>query len=541
MIIPPVFNLPLMYAETHYRFKYFFSLLKKAEPEILADVPYRLEPDAALPILLIVKDSNAYPVELVSVKIDIWQDEHKLSVEGNDFPEHIARPFWWKIIRVTLEKELKEIFGFLDVDVTFEYRVGGKIRTCRNDNYRTSSRKQFRVYRSRNPLPTVTGCIQGDAHTHSSYTDDQVEFGSPVEASVEMSKSMGLSFFCVTDHSYDLDDRIDNYLINDPSLPKWKLLQSEIDKINDQHKDFAVIRGEEVSCFNRMRRNVHLLLWGTRKFFNGSGDSAEKWFHTKAEHTIREILDAVESGTVAYAGHPTERAPFFQWLLIRRGEWGLDDMNEAGLFGIQILNGVINEAFADGLEQWKVLLLRGKRTFIAAGDDAHGNFNRFRQIGIPFVSLRENHLQLFAKMRTLITCDAVSEDSVLTSLREGRSAITNGPVIAAKMANEFQELASFGQSIRGKRLQIQLTGQSSEEFGSFHEIRLIIGIIGSGNEIIKKLNQCVSRYYFDVRIDFEIPRPHASCYIRFEGFTEGGVHDNGKGICYTNPIWIIAS
>ena len=49
MTLLPLIVFPLLYAETHYRFKYFFSFLKKNEPEILADIPHRLEPNAALP------------------------------------------------------------------------------------------------------------------------------------------------------------------------------------------------------------------------------------------------------------------------------------------------------------------------------------------------------------------------------------------------------------------------------------------------------------------------------------------------------------
>jgi len=51
--------LPLfLYAETHYRFPYFFSLLRKNEPEIIADAPHRIEPGSPLPILILIKDAH---------------------------------------------------------------------------------------------------------------------------------------------------------------------------------------------------------------------------------------------------------------------------------------------------------------------------------------------------------------------------------------------------------------------------------------------------------------------------------------------------
>ncbi|MFA6457029.1 MAG: hypothetical protein WCW40_09430, partial [Bacteroidota bacterium] len=73
MIVFPFF----LYAETHYRFKYFFSLYKKSEPEIIVDGPHRLDPDKPYPIMILVKDADRYPVEIQSVKITLFHDARK--------------------------------------------------------------------------------------------------------------------------------------------------------------------------------------------------------------------------------------------------------------------------------------------------------------------------------------------------------------------------------------------------------------------------------------------------------------------------------
>jgi len=258
MIFPPV--TPVLYAETHYRFKYFFSFLKKSEPEIVSDIPHRLDPDASLPVLLLVKDSNRYPLDKLDVRIELRIQGNIIATVGKKIIAPIKQLLWWDIIAIPFSRELSDCFGFIDVDIHFSYSVLGKEFTCTNDNYRTSSKASLRVYRSRHGLPSIDGWVQGDTHIHSSYTDDQVEFGAPLLPSIELSKAMGLSFFCVTDHSYDLDDRVDSYLLNDPGLPKWNAQQREIDKLNSIQTGFAIVRGEEVSCFNRDRRNVHLLL-----------------------------------------------------------------------------------------------------------------------------------------------------------------------------------------------------------------------------------------------------------------------------------------
>ncbi len=538
MIALPLVSFPLMYAETHYRFKYFFSFLRKSEPEILADLPHRLNPDRALPVLLLVKDSHHFPIELGDITVELRQSG-KILFEGKyHLSLHIAEPLWWKVISVPFFDQLSSVYGLIDVDVHFEYDVAGEHRTAKNDNHRTSSKTSFRVYRSAQPLPSIAGWVQGDTHTHSSSTDDQVEFGSPIAASVELSKALGLSFFCVTDHSYDLDDRVDDYLINDPGLPKWKLQQKQIDEINSSCLDFAVLRGEEVSCSNRKGRNVHLLLWGTAEYFEGSGDSAERWFQTDAEFSITDVLARKKYDVVAYAGHPTEPAPFFQWLLIKRGRWDLDDMSRDGLAGLQILNGDADKTFIEGLESWITLLLRGRRIFIAAGNDAHGNFNRFKQVGIPFFTIREHTRQLFGKMRTAVACEVVTEATILKSLQNGRTVITNGPLLIFSIVNEFGEKAGIGEQIRGARLQLHILGNSTVEFGTFSEIKAVFGRIGDEHEMIGARRRFSEIYTVDMTITLEVQHYITSSYIRLEGITRHPAVGNAGGFCYTNPIWI---
>ncbi len=532
MLFLPIF----LYAEIHYRFKYFFSFLKKSEPEILADLPHRIEPTASLPILLLIKDAKLYPIEIESIEISFSQKEKNIFSQKILLNEKINSPLWWKIVSILFENELKNIFGFINIDVKFHYQCNGKSKSCINDNYRTSSKKSFCVYRSQNSLPVLPNWIYGDAHTHSSYTNDQVEFGSPLPASVELCKAIGLSFFCATDHSYDLDDKIDNYLVNDSTLPKWNSFQKEVDTINTQEKKFVVIRGEEVSCWNQKQRNVHFLLLGTRKFFTGSGDSAEKWFKTKSEFTIAEILAQKDSFIVAYAAHPTEHTPFFQWLLIKRGEWSLQDMSEKKLDGIQILNGIYNDGFQKGLRNWKKLLLNGKKIFIAGGNDAHGNFNRFKQIGIPFFSIKEKNEQLFGKMRTAMKISNVNEENILSCFRNGNTVITNGPLCIFEIHNEDNTIARIGETITGKKFTFHLNGISTQEYGEFSHINIYCGNLSTKKEVLWKNYSNINSFSFH-HIETYLPETTYS-YLRIESFTKNGDGWDKFGFCYTNPIWI---
>ncbi|MBI2427652.1 MAG: hypothetical protein HYV29_02445 [Ignavibacteriales bacterium] len=533
MIFLPVF----LYAETHYRFKYFFSFLKKSEPEILTDAPYRLDPNKPLPILLLTKDTHIYPIEIISVQITLQRNGQFIHSEivQPDQPIHIETKYWWRVIELHFKEELSEIFGHLDVHVEITIKRNGKIKTILNNNHRTSTKKPLNVYRSRTSLPSMPGWIYGDVHTHSTYTDDQVEFGSPIGASPALCTSMGLSFFCVTDHSYDLDDTIDSYLENDPTIPKWKLLQSEVTDTNQQVKDFAVIRGEEVSCENSDGSTVHLLLFGTRKFFPGSGDGAEKWFHTTCEHTVPSVLNNKELSVAAYAGHPTESVPFLQSLLLNRGEWTKGDMASAGLDGIQILNGEHSDNFHNGLDVWKWLLLKGEKKFIAAGNDAHGNFNRFIQIGIPFFMIREKKSQLFGKMKTALF-SLPNENAVVSALKQGHSVITNGPLFVIEIETDRNGNGKIGDTVHGDAFILKIKGASSVEFGHFTSVVIYIGTIGKKEKVLFEQKYFSDPFAIHLISDWETLS--AFSYIRAEGFTSDGKGTDRDGFCYTNPIWI---
>lgn len=533
MIFAPV----ILYAETHYRFKYFFSFLKKAEPEILTDAPHRLDPDSPLPILMLIKDAHLYPVDVLSVQTTLQIDGRFLHSEvvQPDQPIRINSKYWWRVIEIAFEGPLVDSYGHLDVFVELKIRQNGKVSTVLNNNHRTSSKKPLRVYRSHTPLPAIPGWIFGDVHTHSTFTEDQVEFGSPIGASTALCKAMGLSYFCVTDHSYDLDDSIHSYLENDTAIPKWKDLQSEVAGVNLHEKDFAVVRGEEVSCENADGKTVHLLLLGSRKFFHGSGDGAEKWFQTKCEHTVPSVLSNKELPVAAYAGHPTEDVPFLQSLLLNRGEWTKGDMTSPGLDGIQILNGELSDAFRNGLDVWKWLLLKGEKKFIAAGNDAHGNFNRFIQIGIPFFTIKEKETQLFGKMKTALF-SSPNEHAVVSALKSGRSVITNGPMLVIEIETDRNGNGKIGDSVHGPTFILKVKGRSTAEFGRFISIVVYVGMIGKKEKLLMEQKSFSDPYSFHTLTNWETVS--AFSYIRAEGFTTDGKGTDRDGFCYTNPIWI---
>jgi hypothetical protein len=520
-----------LYAETHYRFRYFLSFLRKREPEIIADAPHRLEPNSLLPLLILVKDAHLFPTILSQISVTIRSKgiivhEQKLL----DSELKIYQKLWWQVFDIPLNG----LIGHVECDVTFELNDDNQKKFYHNDNHKTSSHHPLNIYISPTSLPRFEHLYFGECHSHSTYTDDQVEFGAPLGASVKLCQSLGLSFFCVTDHSYDLDDSVDNYLINDPDVPKWMQLQNEVDTLNSNVSHFAIIRGEEVTCRNSADKNVHFLLLGNKRFFAGSGDGAEQWLKTHSEYAISEVLDEKEPFTAAYAAHPFETVSFLQRLLLHRDIWHERDLEHTKLSGIQFANGQLSDGFEEGYRQWIKALLLGRRLFALAGNDAHGNFNRFRQIGIPFLKIREMEHQLFGKMRTGVFLDSLSEENVLKSLHAGSSIITDGPVVNLKVNSSIQETSSIGRTYTGSNHTVKFELQSSAEYGSLNVFKIFKGTLGQKKEELTTVNT-LHGFAIDRTVSFTL---ECECYIRAEVWTSPADSNDGRShFCFTNPVW----
>lgn len=532
----PTWFLPfVLYAETHYRFRFFLSFLKKREPEILADAPHRIEPGQPLPLLLLAKDAQMYPCTLTCAHVTVRGESGSTKqIDLLSEPVLLHEPYWWKVFY----PDLQGYSGWIDLDVAFTIEAGGRSRTYHNDNYRTSSHKPLRVYIASEPSPRFDRLYFGDAHTHSNYTEDQVEFGAPLEASLHLCRSMGLSFFCTTDHSYDLDDRVDNYLENDPSLPKWHAFQKEVSTLNGQAPDFVILRGEEATVRNADGENVHLLLYGNKTFVPGSGDSAERWLRTRSEHGVQEAIALTDDTTALYAAHAQEKVPFVQRILLGRGSWSATDLGANKLVGLQFANGAIDKGFWRGYKTWVRLLLEGKQLFTVAGNDSHGNFNRFRQLRIPFLMMKEMESQLFGKMRTgVFASGKLTERSLLEAFATGSTIISDGPIAAIHATGDLGDTSEIGGKLVCKQATIQFTVISNSAMGWITSARVFLGTIGSTEERIvldKRSGQTDFQLQESVHLAID-----NDCYIRSEVWTSGEQsYDRQPHFCITNPIWL---
>jgi hypothetical protein len=279
-----------------------------------------------------------------------------------------------------------------------------------------------------------------------------------------------------------------------------------------------------------------MLLLGNRQFIPGSGDGAESWLPQKAEFTIPEVLQRAEREALAFAAHPMERVPFMQRVLLGRGVWSNDDVTVDGLHGMQCINGRWDEAFEKGRQAWIRALLSGKRLILIAGNDAHGNFNRFRQVRIPFLQLVENEQQLFGRMKTGVFLESeLTEQAVIESLRAGRVIVTDGPALSITPASNPQQQL-IGGFIREEDAEAVVRVLSSGDFGEIERVVLYDGEIGSKRERVVAERRGPLGYFFEEH--FHVPA-QSEGYFRVEAFTgaEGTFDGRGHRVM-SNPVWV---
>lgn len=522
----------LLYPEIHYRFRYFpFSRYFLKEPEILLDMPYKSR-TSAFPAFMIIKDADLYPVTVWSVKLHFVLEDGSAIIKTFIINEKVST----KLFTRTFEIDLDNNRGFVTVSALFQVYIKGKMKEIINSNL-SGINSELEIYLGDNE-ELFDNYIQGDLHYHSEFTSDQVEFGAPVDITVKCAETLGIDFFALTDHSYDLDDEENNYLVNDPELKKFDRMQySCTQNTNDK---VTVIPGEEVTVRNSKDRNVHLLVYD-RDFFAGKGDSAEKWFDTKSENTIFEVAHPAGPDALICAAHPFNKIPVLEHLLVRRGKWSKADVTANGITHLQILNGDFDDNFFINLSVWTDLLLNGEKIYITAGNDAHGNFNQFRQVGFPMLKLTSKNKQIFGKCRTVAYSLSKKKEDILRAVKNGHCYVTNGPHFIISVRNNSR-IYTLGDSFKAEQgdLEAEFFINSSVYSGSIKSVIIYRGSIHSYEEkILWKKEFVDSLYHFNERID--LANDNIDYYIRLEIYTSS-THGNGKTLdhrAYSNPIWIM--
>lgn len=520
------------YAEIHYRLPFFPSHIFKKEPEIVFDLPSRGMINQQIPLFLFIKDAARFPLRLDRLKIVITPQK---SLKSTQLETELRQEIHSKFFSWTFHIPPRHFPQAGNYKITAEllFEINGKKTKIKQDNYRGIPHDPFLIYISDAPLPTLPGCYWGDLHVHSNYTDDQVEFGAPIRESALCARAMGLNFLAITDHSYDLDDKPDNYLENDPYLKKWQNYLKEADRADNYFSDFVILTGEEVSAGNHKSQNVHCLLLGNRAFYHGSGDGGELLFYNlptlSLERLFREIEESKENVIIA-AAHPFDAPPYSQRKVLNRGSWESPDLAHPALDYWQILNGRRDKFFRQGLEAWKKALLNRQRIGILAGADAHGNFNCFRQVSTPFFSMVKHREQLLGQTRTGVFCEMpLTRDTLLQALREKRAIISDGPAANISVLQREKTYQLGSQAKAHLPLSVKIAAVSSKEFGELTAVELFIGDYRKKSERRESIAPGQDRFHLSSELSLAEGLPPG--YLRLEARA-------GERLCLTNPIWI---
>lgn len=453
-------------------------------------------------------------------------------------------------------------------------------------------------------LPRLSNWYRGDVHYHSAFTDNPAERGNPLGATKQAALHAGMSWVVLADHSTDLGE-----------AEYAKELQ-EVKGYRDGH--FLFIRGEEVTVASASPSTfttLHMLAFPSpddpdRGFPTAEGKSSSSILTGdgspgSAPMPLKEALARVAAaGGFAYAAHPFD--PISP--ILRGGSWdvALDFLApggqelQAGLVGVESWNRATTRTADDardpfcvrldadpsacfqpdkdanqytrlekGIEMgWRPLLIDGLkssahppfRVFMAAGSDAHGDFNfEATMDALDFLSKPMRGLSGYAegnalgRLFTVVYCPAgmgPRGENILQALRSGRSVLSNGPLLAAGFDINGNgsigdpEDVMIGQKYAATAkgfLPLQVEWASSSEFGALKSLRLIIGTKSGESDPIEvqipPRTAMASAGLYPIDLTPQLGKlGYGWGYVRLEARTVSSAGAEFR--CYTNPIWI---
>ncbi len=470
-----------------------------------------------------------------------------------------------------------------------------------------SQNTYLRVRLNAPKLPELAEWRRGDLHYHSAFTDNAAERGYPLDATRQAALHTELQWVVLADHSTDLNPQ------------RFARALEEVRKLRDEKVMF--IRGEEITTTSgkdTVLNTLHLIALPSPddpdKGFPAAGAEADTVITSGDGSPASDALPLntalsriVAAGGFAYAAHPFDPVS----PVLRGGEWdlGADFLApdatglQAGLVGLAPWNRATTVTADDArdpycirrgadpaacfhadaeanhytrLEKaieggWRSLLQKGLGTdssqaapafkvFLAAGSDAHGDFNYEATMdSVDFLSKPSRGFtgyaedNAFGRLATLVHCPegmGARGECVLKALRAGRSILSNGPLVAAGIDMDGDGTLAGGPDVlvggeaaidkrRPPSLQIQWA--SSAEFGPLVSLRMIAGS-GAGEKAAEEIpipagKELASGGLVPVSMKklLETAVP-GWAYIRFEARSRNGAGEEFR--CYTNPVWI---
>jgi hypothetical protein len=508
----------------------------------------------------------------------------------------------------TLEIPLEKIQGYLKahylggpfnlVDVWVSFHVNG---WPDQDTF-------LRVRINAPPLPALPGWYRGDPHYHSGFTDNPAERGYPLDVTRQAALQAGMNWLVLSDHSTDLDAQ--KYAEELQEVKSYRdgrflFIRGEEVTVNSQKPgETSTLHMLAFPAPDDPDKGFPDPTGASDDVFQG-GDGAPGSPGLPLGTTLQRIAAA---GGFAYAAHPDD--PISP--LLRGGTWDLNadylapggKALQPGLVGLEPWNRATT-ATADSArdpycerphenptscfqpdpdaneytrlekgfkESWLPLLRQGLessgppgpappfKVFIAAGSDAHGDLNYEATMDVvDFLSRPLSRLAGYAennhlgKISTVVECPqgmGPRGENVLEALREGRSVLSNGPLLIAGFdvnhngSLDDPEDVKVGQQMvasASKLPPLMLEWVSSGEFGPLVSLRLMVGSAAGESKPVEisipAQKALASGGLEPVDLRGRLDGLKGSWgYVRLEARTRNSAGEEFR--CYTNPIWI---
>ena len=145
---------------------------------------------------------------------------------------------------------------------------------------------------------------------------------------------------------------------------------------------------------------------------------------------------------------------------------------------MQIFNNGFSVSFSDGKRLWLKLLQHGLNVSLLAGNDAHGDFNRYRAITVPFFSIGENTCRYMGAGRTGIYGRPDSISGIIDGIKNGATFITTGPFAALCSSTSPADSIIARQKLPHDLAEAYVHAISTPEFGVVRNVTVYAGYAG---------------------------------------------------------------
>jgi hypothetical protein len=432
--------------------------------------------------------------DLIMVMVGILQSDVELNdiyfLDANDGDKVVAYTGWTERVRTsplpwgTLFYVNKTWFKHINNQIAM--KVSFDIYLNPFDN------KEGPVYIQDNApeLPKLNNWYCGDTHYHSDYTYTNFlnvwgEIGAPIPMTLSAADSLDFDWVTITDHSNSFNAHKDDNF-------SWYDFKAEC---NDYSK---CLIGEEINCNPRNSGSSlpgnHFLAYNPNNAILDDGTNAQS-----CSNVIRNISS---QGSFGYVAHPESSDDIIipDLIITKWQNYSLP------FTGLEVWNGGINSDLDNGIGKWKNLILGGRKVFISAGSDAHGDLNT-----------------AFGKEYTCVYAPSYSKSNIFNGLKNGNSYMSNNGALTLKINDK----------ILGEEINISsgtsFTMKIDYNLESSCYLRVYKGVIGQPIETNISLGLLSAGQGSTIYTD----TPTANSYYRAEC-----INSDGSKRVYTNPIWV---